>query len=137
MSAINDMFCSSASDSYLLLTSGDFITRDLDHAFDDTVDEGPAPAIPYHLVLRKAFNPNPALEFRMYSFAVSQREINYFAFLFELWPSLLDKIQQLLRNYVLPNFPDRSFVFDVYIPPPSSGLWKGRSRSLQIHRNKI
>lgn len=128
MSVTNDMFCSSASDVYLLLKSSDFITHDLDHAFDDTVDDGPAPAIPYRLVLRKAFNLNPALEFRCFVrnrtlLAVSQREMNYFAFLFELRPSLLDKIQQFLRDSVLPNFPDRSFVFDVYIPPPHDRVW--------------
>jgi D123 len=128
MSATNDMFCSSASDVYLLLKSSDFITHDLDHGFDDTVDEGPAPAIRYHLVLRKAFNLNPALEFRCFVrnkalLAVSQREMNYFTFLFELWPSLLNKIQQFLQDSVLPNFPDRSFVFDVYIPPPHDRVW--------------
>lgn len=104
------------------MKSSDFITHDLDHAFDDTVDEGPAPGIPYYLVLRIAFNLNPALEFRCFVrnkalLAVNQREMNYFAFLFELWPSLLNKIQQFLQDSVLPNFPNRSFVFDVYIPP--------------------
>jgi hypothetical protein len=128
MSATNDMFCSSANDIYLLLKSSDFITHDLDHAFDDTVDDGPAPTIPYHLVLRKAFNLNPALEFRCFVrnatlVAVSQREMNYFAFLFELRPGLLAKIRAFLQDHILPNFPDKSFVFDVYIPPPHDRVW--------------
>jgi D123 len=66
MSVTNDVDCSSASDVYLLLKFSDFITHDLDHAFDGTVDEGPAPAVRYHLVLRKALNLNPALEFRCF-----------------------------------------------------------------------
>ena len=128
MLATNDMFCSSASDIYLLLKSSDFITHDLDHAFDDTAEDGPAPTIPYHLVLRKAFNLNPALEFRCFVrnktlLAVSQREMNYFAFLFELRPGFLSKIRTFLQDHVLPNFPDRSFVFDVYIPPPHDRVW--------------
>jgi hypothetical protein len=128
MSTTNDMFCSSANDIYLLLKSSDFITHDLDHALDDTVEDGPAPTIPYHLVLRKAFNLNPALEFRCFVrnktlLAVSQREMNYFAFLFELRPGLLSKIRAFLQDHILPNFPDSSFVFDVYIPPPHDRVW--------------
>jgi hypothetical protein len=128
MSATNDMLCSSAGDIYLLLKSSDFITHDLDHAFDDTVEEGSAPVIPYHLVLRKAFNLNPALEFRCFVrnktlLAVSQREMNYFAFLFDLRPNFLSKIQIFLQKHILPHFPDRSFVFDVYIPPPHDRVW--------------
>jgi hypothetical protein len=128
MLATNDMFCSSANDIYLLLKSSDFITHDLDHALDDTVEDGPAPTIPYHLVLRKAFNLNPALEFRCFVrnktlLAISQREMNYFTFLFELRPGLLSKIRAFLQDHILPNFPDRSFVFDVYIPPPHDRVW--------------
>jgi hypothetical protein len=128
MLATNDMFCSSANDIYLLLKSSDFITHDLDHALDDTVEDEPVPTIPYHLVLRKAFNLNPALEFRCFVrnktlLAVSQREMNYFTFLFELRPSLLGKIRAFLQDDILPNFPDRSFVFDVYIPPPHDRVW--------------
>lgn len=128
MSATNDMLCSSAGNIYLLLKSSDFITHDLDHAFDDTVEDGSAPAIPYYLVLRKAFNLNPALEFRCFVrnktlLAVSQREMNYFAFLFDLRLSFLSKIQTFLQGHILPQFPDRSFVFDVYIPPPHDRVW--------------
>ena len=128
MLATNDMFCSSANDIYLLLKSSDFITHDLDHALDDTIEDGPVPTIPYHLVLRKAFNLNPALEFRCFVrnktlLAVSQREMNYFTFLFELRPGLLSKIRAFLQDHILPNFPDRSFVFDVYIPPPHDRVW--------------
>jgi hypothetical protein len=128
MLATNDMFCLSANDIYLLLKSSDFITHDLDHAFDDTIEDGPVPTIPYHLVLRKAFNLNPALEFRCFVrnkilLAISQREMNYFAFLFELRPGFLSKIQTFLQDHILPNFPDKSFVFDVYIPPPHNRVW--------------
>lgn len=128
MSATNDMICSSAGDIYLLLKSSDFITHDLDHAFDDTIEDGSTPAIPYHLVLRKAFNLNPALEFRCFVrnktlLAVSQREMNYFAFLFDLRPNLLNKIRAFLQAHLFPHFQDKSFVFDVYIPPPHDRVW--------------
>ena len=128
MSASNDMFCSSANDIYLLLKSSDFITHDLEHAFDDTVGDDSAPAIHYHLILRKAFNLNPALEFRCFVrnktlLAISQREMNYFAFLFELRPSILEKIQSFLQDHLLPSFPDKTFVFDVYMPPPHDRVW--------------
>lgn len=83
----NSMECRTPSDIYLLLKSSDFITHDLEHAFDDCVDEDPSegqeeqtvntptststptiantsstqpysePPIPYHLVLRK-YLPN-------------------------------------------------------------------------------
>jgi hypothetical protein len=128
MSATNDMICSSANDIYLLLKSSDFITHDLHHPFDDTVEDGSNPVIPYHLILRKAFNLNPALEFRCFVrnrslLAVSQREMNYFAFLFELRPNLVSKIQNFLHDHLLPNLSDESFVFDVYIPPTHNRVW--------------
>ena len=127
MSATNDMVCRSPNDIYLLLKSSDFITHDLEHAFDGCIDE-PSPAIPYHLVLRKAFNLNPALEFRCFVrdktlLAISQREMNYFSFLFNLRPSLLVRIRAFLNDHLLPNFPDKSFVFDVYMPPPHDRVW--------------
>ena len=119
----NDMECRTPNDIYLLLKSSDFITHDLEQAFDGCVDSA---EIPYHLVLRKSFNLNPALEFRCFVrhkrlIAVSQREMNYFNFLFDLRQSFKAKIQDFLER--LADFPDDNFVFDVYIPPPHEQVW--------------
>ena len=116
----------SPNDIYLLLKSSDFITHDLEQPFDGTT--GDPVSIPYHLILRKAFNLNPALEFRCFVrerklLAVSQREMNYFAFLFELRPRLSERIRTFLDKHILPNFSDPNFVFDVYIPPPHDRVW--------------
>ena len=124
ISATNDMECQTPNDIYLLLKGSDFITHDLEQAFDDCVDV--PTTIPYHLVLRKAFNFNPALEFRCFVrnkklLAVSQREMNYFAFLFDMRADLLGEIESFLE--CLQAFPEENFVFDVYIPPPHDRVW--------------
>ncbi|KIW70819.1 hypothetical protein PV04_03058 [Phialophora macrospora] len=131
----NDMECRTPNDIYLLLKSSDFITHDLEHAFDGCVlpaaagdgESGPLPSVPYHLVLRKAFNLNPSLEFRCFVrqrrvIAISQREMNHFDFLFEL----RERFGRLIREFVddkLGAFPDENFVVDVYIPPPHDKVW--------------
>ena len=123
----NDMECRNASDVYLLLKSSDFITHDLEQAFDGCEDsEGVQ--VPYHLVLRKSFNLNPALEFRCFVrnrklIAISQREMNYFEFLSDLRTKFKAGIQDFLEEQLLPNFEDPNFVFDVYIPPPHEKVW--------------
>ncbi|OAP61343.1 hypothetical protein AYL99_03546 [Fonsecaea erecta] len=151
----NDMECRTPNDVYLLLKSSDFVTHDLEHAFDGCtiadeskdgdqteVDDGNArddrkenafPEVPYHLVLRKAFNLNPSLEFRCFIrerklIAISQREMNHFDFLFDLRDSFKRLIQEFLGQHLLPGdggkgFPDDNFVVDVYIPPPHDRVW--------------
>lgn len=128
MSATNDMECRSPNDVYLLLKSSDFITHDLEHPFDGCVDKETAPSIPYHLVLRKSFNLNPSLEFRCFVrqrrlIAISQREMNYFDFLFELQPKFQRVIEKFLEENLLSKFGEENFVFDVYIPPPHDKVW--------------
>lgn len=122
ISPTNDMECRTANDIYLLLKSSDFVTHDLEHPFDGCTDSA---EVPYHLVLRKSFNINPALEFRCFVrnkhlIAISQREMNYFSFLFDLRSSFKRLIQDFLANL---DFPDSNFVFDVYIPPPHEKIW--------------
>jgi hypothetical protein len=123
ISATNDMECRTPNDVYLLLKSSDFITHDLEQAFDGCVDQA---EIPYHLVLRKSFNLNPSLEFRCFVrnkrlIAISQREMNYFEFLFDLRESFKVKIQEFVER--ISDFPESNYVFDVYIPPPHERLW--------------
>jgi hypothetical protein len=131
----NDMECRSANDIYLLLKSSDFVTHDLEHAFDDCVDDEGAPLerenwpdFKYHLVLRKSFNINPALEFRCFVrhrrlIGISQREMNYFAFLFELRNTFRDLIEDFVEDNILPGLDEEHFVVDVYIPPPHERVW--------------
>jgi D123 len=127
------MECRTANEIYLLLKSSDFITHDLEQAFDGCVDDEESSPIPYVLVLRKSFNLNPSLEFRCFVqnrslIGISQREMNYFDFLFELRPKLLERIQAflqgdlLLSEYFAKGKMD-NFVFDVYIPPPHDRVW--------------
>jgi hypothetical protein len=122
ISPTNDMECRTANDIYLLLKSSDFVTHDLEHPFDDCTD---SPEVPYHLILRKSFNINPALEFRCFVrdkklIAISQREMNYFSFLFDLRSHFKQLIQDFLFSL---DFSDPNFVFDVYVPPPHQKLW--------------
>jgi hypothetical protein len=125
ISTTNDMECRTANDVYLLLKSSDFITHDLEQAFDGCEDQA---EIPYHLVLRKSFNLNPALEFRCFVrkrrlLAISQREMNYFEFLFDLREHFKARIETFLEDRIYPNFPDENFVVDVYISPPHEKVW--------------
>ncbi|KAI9375876.1 cell division cycle protein [Aspergillus egyptiacus] len=136
MSATNDLQCRTPNDIYLLLKSSDFITHDLDHPFDDCVPDTtysptPAPSLPqvnYHLVLRKYVNFNPSLEFRCFVrnrvlLCICQRDQNHFDFLFTMRDSLRSRIQSFFDENLKDTFPDSSFVFDVYIPPPHQRVW--------------
>ncbi|OAX79100.1 cell division cycle protein 123 [Emergomyces africanus] len=148
MSATNDMQCRTPNDIYLLLKSSDFVTHDLEHAFDgcvsDTEEEEEEEEeeedkekqeraqtktrIPYHLVLRKYITLNPALEFRCFVrdrqlLCLCQRDLNHFDFLFSLRDDLRDKIQTFFDIRLRDTFPDPNFVFDVYVPPPHNRVW--------------
>ena len=129
MSATNDLECRSANDIYLLLKSSDFITHDLEHAFDGcSRDAITVPGIPYHLVLRKYVNFNPSLEFRCFVrnrvlLCLCQRDQNHFDFLFPMRETLRDRIQSFFNEKLKDTFPDDNFVFDVYVPPPHQRVW--------------
>ncbi|RWA12927.1 hypothetical protein EKO27_g2151 [Xylaria grammica] len=121
----NTIKCTSPNDVYLLLKSSNFITYDLEHAFDDctpTTSSGAnqAPFKPV-LVLRSYFNPHTAMEFRCFVkhrnlVAISQRDLNYFEFLQPLKADIVAKVYQLFNSRLRYTFPDGNFVFDVYIP---------------------
>ena len=134
MSATNDTQCRTANDIYLLLKSSDFITHDLEHPFDDCVPDTTdssstaPPEVPYYLVLRKYVNFNPSLEFRCFVrnkvlLCICQRDQNHFDFLFPMRDSLRSRIQSFFDDKLRDTFPDRNFVFDVYIPPPHERVW--------------
>lgn len=136
IAATNSMECRRPSDIYLLLKSSDFITHDLEHAFDgcedleEAQDNGkPAAAdIPYTLVLRKWVEMNPSVEFRCFVrsrtlVAICQRNLNHFDFLFPMEDHLRSRMQMFFNEKLKHTFPDDSFVFDVYIPPPHKRVW--------------
>lgn len=121
----NSMECASTSDLYLLLKSSDFITHDLEHAFDDCAPDTNIEVadIKYVLVLRKWFKVNPACEFRCFVrkrqlIGISQRDLNHFDFLFPLIPRLRLAIQEFFNKTLQDSFPDENFVFDIYLPAP-------------------
>lgn len=128
ISSTNDMECKTANEIYLLLKSSDFITHDLEQAFDGCVDTTDPPMhIPYHLVLRKSFVMNPALEFRCFVrdrklIAITQREMNHFDFLFDLRSDFTLRVEEFFEDN-LEDFADPNFTFDVYIPPPHDKVW--------------
>jgi hypothetical protein len=127
----NTMKCTSANDVYILLKSSSFISHDLDHAFDDTVpspssntsSHQPSPSTTDFrpvLVLRAFFNPLPSLEFRCFVkdrnlIAITQRDLNYYAFLPSLRGQIIARASELFKKMRL-TFPDTCFVFDIYIP---------------------
>lgn len=130
MNATNNMECRTPNDIYLLLKSSDFVTHDLAHAFDDTVDQDSdtEQEIPYHLVLRKWITLNPSVEFRCFVrdrrlVGLCQRDLNYFDFLFNMQDKLRDTIQEFFDIRLRDTFPDPNFTFDVYVPPPHSKVW--------------
>ncbi|KAK1817030.1 hypothetical protein LTR12_008519 [Friedmanniomyces endolithicus] len=128
INAGNSMECRTAGDVYLLLKSSDFVTHDLEHAFDDTViTPGPAARvagrverkeeeedeeeIPYCLVLRKAFQLNPSLEFRCFVrnrrlLCLCQRDMNYYPFLAGLEGRIMGVIQEFFEKRVRDTFED-------------------------------
>jgi hypothetical protein len=129
INATNSMECRTPNDIYLLLKSSDFVTHDIAHAFDDTVEtSGPEQDIPYHLVLRKWITLNPSVEFRCFVrdrrlIALCQRDLNHFDFLFQLEDKLRDRIQDFFDAKLRDTFPDPNFAFDVYVPPPHDRVW--------------
>ena len=140
ISATNSMECRTPNDVYLLLKSSDFVTHDLEHWDDDTVEEPSngdgkfndkskdVEEVPYHLVLRKYILLNPSVEFRCFVrrrrlIALCQRDLNHFDFLFRMEDKLRDTIQAFFDEKLKESFPDESFVFDVYVPPPHDRVW--------------
>lgn len=128
----NTIKCTAPNDVYLLLKSSNFITHDLEHAFDGTVTTSSSlnqPAVTSVsdlgfqpvLVLRSFFTPHQALEFRCFVkqrnlVAIAQRDLNHYNFLLKLRPAIIARIKDLFDSRLRLTFPDGNFCFDVYIP---------------------
>lgn len=125
------MKCTTPNDIYLLLKSSNFITHDLDHAFDGTVATGSSTgsALPSGsglgfqpvLVLRTFFNPQPSMEFRCFVkqrslVAITPRDPNHYEFLQKLRPTIVARAKNLFDSTLRFTFPDGNFCFDIYIP---------------------
>ncbi|TQS37684.1 hypothetical protein Golomagni_01831 [Golovinomyces magnicellulatus] len=121
----NSMECATPDDIYLLLKSSDFITFDLEHPFDETVEEERITNkdIEYVLVLRKWFQINPSSEFRCFVrnrnvIAMCQRDLNYYDFLFKIKDKVRNAIINFFNETLRRTFPEPDFVFDIYLPEP-------------------
>ncbi|KAL8986970.1 MAG: hypothetical protein Q9177_003776, partial [Variospora cf. flavescens] len=137
------MECRTPNDVYLLLKSSDFITHDLEQAFDScSSPHPPSPlanntihsletkpddgnsSIPYHLILRKTIPAlATSLEFRCFVRArtllcLCQRDLNHYDFLADSVGSLRVQIQRFFDENLKDSFEDADFIFDVYVPPP-------------------
>jgi hypothetical protein len=125
------MQCLSPSDICLLFKSSDFISHDLEYAFQDCEDEHDTSShepIKYDLILRKWVEVNPSVEFRCFVrnrklLAITQRDLNHFDFLFPMVGDLTERIEDFFSQRLMHTFPDPNFVFDVYIPPPHERVW--------------
>ena len=135
----NTLKCTSPNDIYLLLKSSLFVSHDLTHAFDGCTSHPPSRPFTPILVLRPFFVPHAALEFRCFVkhrslIGITQRDLNYYAFLAGLRPSLWKKISLFFKENLKLSFPDGCFVFDIYVPENSlaeDGL--GRVRLIDIN----
>ncbi|CAG98013.1 cell proliferation protein CDC123 [Kluyveromyces lactis] len=126
----NTSKCMNVNDIYLLLNASNYIAYDLDHAFDECEDRDNSDnqSIQFELVLRKWFDINPALEFRVFVrdseiWGISQRDLNYYNYLEPLQDTFTNLIEEFVYDIVLPNFDLKSFVLDVYLPRPFESCW--------------
>ncbi|OAA32047.1 cell division cycle protein 123 [Moelleriella libera RCEF 2490] len=135
----NTLKCTSPNDIYLLLKSSSFVSHDLDHAFDGCTPAPPSRPFAPVLVLRPFFTPHVALEFRCFVkhrslIGISQRDLNYYAFLSDLLPHLRNKINKFFMDTLRLTFPDACFTFDVYLPEdPVADDGLGRVRLMDIN----
>ncbi|PRQ74658.1 D123-domain containing protein, partial [Rhodotorula toruloides] len=137
--------CQTPADVYLLLKSSDFISHDLDRAFDDCVDYDPALSLEglsleeggrrrrgwsFELVLKKWFDMPRSQEWRCFVrenrlLAISQRDTTFYDFLQgeEVKANLTAQISDFWLREIRDKAPLSSYVFDIYLTRDSSRLF--------------
>ncbi|KAJ1970122.1 hypothetical protein IWQ62_000162 [Dispira parvispora] len=129
ITATNTLKCTTPEDIFLLLKGSDRVHEDLNHPYREvTSTSGGAPALrdqplkdtQTQLVLRQWANLNPSLEFRCFIQnkqikAITQIDLNYFAFLVTDEPTIRKAILAFYRDQVRPVFPRDNYVMDVYV----------------------
>lgn len=111
----NTTKCSEVNEVYLLLNASNYIMHDLELGHELNCE--------FELVLRQWFALNPALEFRIFVkdgkvVGVSQRDLNYYHYLHPLADQFKNLFDKFVKEVMIPRFPDKSFVIDVYLPRP-------------------
>jgi len=113
--------CSTLNEICLLLKSSDFITHDLNNAFEHC-DE-PITSCPddqFELVLREWKEIRRGMEFRCFVkqhklIRISQRHHGYYPYLQEKKKCIFDKISNFYNSKIKERFCDCDYVFDIYI----------------------
>lgn len=116
----NTTKCTEVNEIYLLLNASNYIVHDL--------EVGQQQGNEFELVLRQWFALNPALEFRIFVrdskiVGATQRDLNYYDYLSSLTDQLKDLFDEFVEETVIPNFPDKSFVLDLYVPRPFNKVY--------------
>lgn len=128
----NTMRCRTPDDIYFMLKSSNFVSHDLEHAFDGTTgataasigtSAAPATSLGFNpvLVLRAYFDMHTALEFRCFVkqrnlVAITPRDLKYYPYLEGLRSTIVERAKTLFHSKLQFTFPSGNFSFDIYIP---------------------
>ncbi|KAJ8294326.1 Cell division cycle protein 123 [Rhodotorula toruloides] len=136
--------CQTPADVYLLLKSSDFISHDLDRAFDDCIDYDPTLSLEglslderrgrrgwsFELVLKKWFDMPRSQEWRCFVrenrlLAISQRDTTFYDFLQgeQVKANLTTQISDFWAREIRDKAPLSSYIFDIYLTRDSSRLF--------------
>lgn len=125
----NTMRCRTPDDVYFMLKSSNFVSHDLEHAFDlttpeaETSDANSKSGLGFQpvLVLRSYFDIHTALEFRCFVkqrnlVAITPRDLKYYPYLERLRSTIIERTKTLFQSKLQFTFPSGNFTFDIYIP---------------------
>jgi hypothetical protein len=130
----NTMKCRTPDDIYFMLKSSNFVSHDLEHAFDgtapstsDQTSSSPSSSSTSSLgfnpvlVLRAYFDIHTALEFRCFVkqrnlVAITPRDLKYYPYLEGLRSTIIERTKTLFHSKLQFTFPSGNFAFDIYIP---------------------
>ncbi|KAL1892185.1 hypothetical protein Sste5346_007141 [Sporothrix stenoceras] len=127
----NTMKCRTPDDIYFMLKSSNFVSHDLEHAFDGTTPStseqtsaaSTTAGLGFNpvLVLRAYFDIHTALEFRCFVkqrnlVAITPRDLKYYPYLEGLRSTIIERTKTLFHSKLQFTFPSGNFAFDIYIP---------------------